>query len=82
MTLAMELRKFKEEGKEEGRVEGRAEGRAEGIVEGISQNNQFVIKKLVGRNMPIDTIAEIVGQSPQYVQQVIDGMQIPQPANR
>ena len=66
MTLAMELRKFKEEG----------------IEEGVSKNNQFVIMNMVEMHMPLDTIAKIVGKSPQYVQQVIDGLPSSQPMNR
>ena len=56
MTLAMELKKFREEGKEEGR----------------ETTNQLVIMNLVGMHMPVDSIAKAVGQSTQYVQQVIE----------
>ena len=47
MTLAMELKKFREEGKEEGR----------------ETTNQLVIMNLVGMHMPVDSIAKAVGQS-------------------
>ena len=67
MTLAMELRKIKEEGREEGREEVRAEER--------EKTNQFIIMNLVGMHMPVDLIAKAVGQSPQYVQQVIERAQ-------
>lgn len=82
MTLAMELRKFKEEGIAEGREKGIAEGIEKGIEKGVSKNNQFVIMNMVEMHMPLDTIAKIVGQSPQYVQQVIDGLPSSQPMNR
>ena len=59
MTLAMELKKFREEGKEEGR----------------ETTNQLVIMNLVGMHMPVDSIAKAVGQSTQYVQQVIERAQ-------
>ena len=67
MTLAMELKKFREEGRVEGREEGRVEER--------ERTNQFVIMNLVGMHMSVDSIAKAVGQSPQYVQQVIERAQ-------
>ena len=62
--------------------EGRKEGFEIGLKKVREEHLQFIIMNMVEMHMPLDTIAEIVGQSPQYVQQVIDGMQIPQPANR
>ncbi len=69
MTIAMELRKFK------------AEGKAEGIEEGSEKKEQFIIMNMVGMHVPVDSIAKMVGQTPQYVQHVIDRAQTSQIAN-
>ena len=74
MTLAMELRKFKEE--------GIAQGREKGIVQGKEEANRSFIMNLVGMNLSIDTIAKAVNQTPQYVQHVIAQAQASQTVNR
>ena len=59
MTLAMELRAREEEGIKKG------------ITQGISQANQITIMNLIDMRMPVDSIARIIGQTPQYVEDVI-----------
>ena len=59
MTLAMELRTREEEGIKKG------------ITQGISQANQITIMNLIDMRMPVDSIARIIGQTPQYVEDVI-----------
>ena len=44
--------------------------------------NQFVIMNMVGMHMSIDSIAKAVGQTPQYVQHVIDRVQTSRTANQ
>ena len=74
MTLAMELRKFKEE--------GIAQGIEQGIEQGSEKKEQFIIMNMVGMHMPVDSIAQMVGQTPQYVQHVIDRVQASQTTNQ
>ena len=52
--------------------EGRKEGFEIGLKKVREEHLQFIIMNMVKMHMPLDTIAKIVGQSPQYVQQVID----------
>ncbi len=66
MTLAMEFKRLK----------------AEGIEEGGEKKEQFIIMNMVGMHMPVDSIAKMVGQTPQYVQRVIDQAQTTQTANQ
>ncbi len=55
MTLAMELRTREEKG----------------IKKGISKANQITIMNLMDMRMPVDSIARVIGQTPQYVEDVI-----------
>ena len=59
MTLAMELRNREEE------------GIRKGITQGISQAHQITIMNLMDMRMPVDSIARVIGQTPQYVEDVI-----------
>ena len=67
MKYAMELKEAKEEGIEYG-IEV-------GIEKGDAKRSLSVIRNLIEMHMPVDMIAKAVDQTPQYVQQVIAGMQ-------
>ena len=63
MKYAMELREAREDGIEYG------------IEKGDAKRSLSVIRNLMEMHMPVDMIAKAVDQTPQYVQQVIAGMQ-------
>lgn len=67
MTLAMELKNREEEGLKKGILLGREQG----LAQGTSQANQITVRNLLDMHLPIDTIAQIIGQTPQYVQDII-----------
>lgn len=71
MTLAMELKNREEEGLKKGILLGREQGLVQGLAQGTSQANQITVRNLLDMHLPIDTIAQIIGQTPQYVQDII-----------
>ena len=51
------------------------EAREDGFERGDTRRSILVIRNLMEMHMPVEVIAKAVDQTPQYVQQVIAGMQ-------
>ena len=60
------------EGKAEGHKEGRKEGLEEGLQQGIEQEKLSTIKKMLEKNIDIDTICDITGFSKSKINEIKD----------
>ena len=58
-----------EDGIEQGRVQGIEQGRVQGIEQGRHQERQNTAKKLVQMQMPVEKVAQAVGESVETVEQ-------------
>ena len=59
-----------ERAKKQGWEEGKIEGKMEGQKEGAEQNKIETAKKLIQKNIPLETIAECTGLSLEKVQEL------------
>ncbi len=75
-----EMMLMKQEGREEGRIEGREEGRIEGREEGREEGRVNFLTDLIERKLKkgfsVEEIAEFVEQPPEYVQEIVQGLEV------
>lgn len=69
MTLQQKYREEYEAGVQDGMEQGRVQGIEQGIEQGRHRERQNTVKKLAQMQMPVEKIAQAVGESVETVEQ-------------